>query len=83
MNMIEKVAKEIYPILQDILNGRLEGNYIPELQLAIAAIKALCEPTKEMIEAGSWCEPGGEIIGPVGAQQVWEAMIEVALNDKN
>lgn len=49
---------------------------------ARAAIKAMCEPTETMVEAGYMADNGEDRnLGERGAKEAWQLMIDAALKD--
>jgi hypothetical protein len=76
--MIERVSKAI-------LETPNASDY--ETLVAINAIKAMREPTDKMLEAGReafkdcWSLEPGEGLDEPPAPVIWEAMIDVVIND--
>ena len=81
MNMIEKVAQAI----ADNANTPFPLNIEDARYAAIAAIEAMREPTEAMKDAPYEAEidfgPGGGD-NDAGAENVWQAMINAALEGK-
>jgi hypothetical protein len=71
--MVEKVAKAM---LKDAKNQNVDFRYVCYTSLARAAIKALREPTEEMMNVDAPDMPAGGDI-----KEIWQAMIDAALKD--
>ena len=80
--MIERVSQAI----QLVPTKRVGDYWVTDLEgQARAAIEAMREPTSGMILQASYTDDGtnsGRVIGPVIATEVWEAMIDLALENK-
>ena len=96
-SMVEKVARAIWEETRTKwdereIAGTTAGTRANYKRIASAAMKAMREPTKEMIYAGdSVSEDAGEIWepsagisydGPQCGRDVWLAMIDAALDEK-
>ena len=91
-SMVERVARAMQSV-DDSMNNRMELTDAEAAQLARAAIEAMREPTKEMVEAGynaideavdyyNYDSGSGYTIEPSGGADVLRAMIDAALNEQ-
>lgn len=77
--MIERVATAILAEAQNM--GGLAFTFPIEKRLAIAALRAMREPTSAMMDAGDGC-CGEYGCGDYRMKQIFSAMIDAALNDQ-
>lgn len=75
--MIERVGKA----MADAVALNYDNNQAIFDFYAKAAIKAMREPTEDMVETSAWNAPAGEIIGHVQIKYAWYEMIDKALEE--
>lgn len=75
MKKIEQVARAICRTIGTVPEESYWSTYIPE---AVAAIRAMKEPTSDMLDAGTWSVDENNI---VNIQHIYNSMIDEALEE--